>query len=58
MSLIVEILQSFLPMRGSGWTDVITNSAGTALGASMCYSGVAQDILKKLFAEKACERKL
>jgi hypothetical protein len=45
-------------MRGSGWTDVITNSAGTALGASMCYSGVAQDILKKLFAEKASERKL
>jgi len=27
LSLIVEILQSFLPMRGSGWTDVITNSA-------------------------------
>jgi hypothetical protein len=56
LSLIIEILQSFLPMRGSGWTDVIANSAGTALGASMCYSSVAQDILKKLFAVKASER--
>jgi Glycopeptide antibiotics resistance protein len=52
LSLVIEILQSFLPFRGSGWTDVITNSAGTALGASMYYSSVAQAILKKLFGEK------
>ena len=58
LSLIIEILQSFLPMRGSGWTDVITNSAGIALGASMCYSSVAQDILKRLFGGKASEGKL
>jgi hypothetical protein len=58
LSLIIEILQSFVPMRGSGWTDVLTNSAGTALGASMCYSSVAQFILQKLFGVKASERKL
>jgi len=58
LSLMIEVLQSFLPMRYSGWTDVLTNSAGTALGARIYSYGIAQDVLKNLFGGRASERNL
>ena len=47
-SLTIEILQSYIPPRKSGMTDILTNTLGTAIGAMIARTAAFQTVLERV----------
>ncbi len=48
LSIAIEVLQYYIPRRGSDTTDIITNTLGSALGAMIAQSSVVQRVLGRI----------
>lgn len=55
LSFFIELLQYYIPRRGSGTTDIITNTLGAALGAILTQTGVARSVLGRITLNRGVE---
>ena len=48
LSFVIEVLQYYVPRRGSGTTDIITNTLGAALGAALLQTSAIRHVLEEM----------
>lgn len=48
LSLVIEVLQALIPLRGSNVTDIITNTLGAFCGALLARPKIVRTVLEKI----------
>jgi VanZ family protein len=48
LSFAIEVAQYYIPRRGSGITDIITNTLGAALGAALVQSDLVHKVMYRI----------
>jgi len=48
LSFAIEVMQFYIPRRGSGGTDIITNTLGAAVGAMLLHSRLPRQVMQKI----------